>query len=870
MQIPTIHRRCGPLLSVIMLLLAAMPVLSGCSGDDGAAGAAGAPGQDGAQGEQGAPGPVGPALGITVTDRHGKINAVQATKGPNNPANLCTTITNASVGTDGKLTVNFDVKSSGADLVPCTGDDMPYVGLPASVVNVVMAQLRLGAIPEDSSYWVSYINNSRTKSAGVGTTPDGTKMNQPAGETATAGTWTDNGNGSYRYVTSKVLTAGITIADPPKAGTYAYDANLTHRVAVQLGDHDGPTGPAKHGANNPIYDFIPATGQKVADPREIVVKENCNECHGTLSVHGSNGQRLDTKLCVTCHNATAGDPESGNNLDLKVMVHKIHMGKYLPSVQFDFAGFNAGLYNIDPEAAVKGTPYIIWGFNNTKYEWSEVGFPANVANCTKCHKDATHADNWKTQPTTEVCGACHDGINFATGTGTRLAFPDSKIDTTSSATGHIGGAQPTNSDCRVCHGASGTQTASDFIPAPVPALHDFVAKTKTDYTIDITMSAPGNGTHYVSGEAPVLTVVLKNKSDGSVIDHTALSTGTANLYVYGPRSDKKPVLTTAAASTTASTAGNSLLTTTTDPKVARTAASITYSLNSITGLQSGTYFVQVQATKPSPNTKTMSLALITFQIGTATAEKKVAVCTTCHENTMWHDTPTAAFGNHPAPFDPDYCAACHDYKAASNAKLGLLVDGSNTQWKGGGVCVNTAGTSATTDDTLDASKVAQAECLATANRKWMGSVCVTGGGLDPTITASAACTTAGGTWTSYTANNMGFGAGPIARRIHGVHFAEKADGTPGVNYPFEIYNGHNVSVIFPQDVKNCETCHTTETAGTWSSKSGRVACLACHDSDAARAHGTIMTVDPTPTADATGSLPGPFSGDEQESCAVCH
>jgi hypothetical protein len=184
--------------------------------------------------------------------------------------------------------------------------------------------------------------------------------------------------------------------------------------------------------------------------------------------------------------------------------------------------------------------------------------------------------------------------------------------------------------------------------------------------------------------------------------------------------------------------------------------------------------------------------------------------------------------------------------------------------------VDTKGTSGTTDDTVDATLVTQNECVVTANRKFMSTVCVVAGNIDPTITAQAACTTAGGTWTSYSANNMGFGAAPIARRVHGVHFGQKADGTPGVQYPFEIYNNHNVAIVFPQDVKNCETCHTSETTGTWATKSSRVTCLACHDSDAALAHGTVMTVDPTPLADVAGSLPGPYSGDEQESCAVCH
>ncbi len=43
-----------------------------------------------------------------------------------------------------------------------------------------------------------------------------------------------------------------------------------------------------------------------------------------------------------------------------------------------------------------------------------------------------------------------------------------------------------------------------------------------------------------------------------------------------------------------------------------------------------------------------------------------------------------------------------------------------------------------------------------------------------------------------------------------------------INYPFEIYSGHNVSIAFPQDVKNCEKCHNSTTSGTWKTKPSRV------------------------------------------------
>ena len=50
-----------------------------------------------------------------------------------------------------------------------------------------------------------------------------------------------------------------------------------------------------------------------------------------LSAHG--GARVEVQYCVMCHNPGTTDPYSGNTLDLKVMIHKIHTGNTLPSIQ---------------------------------------------------------------------------------------------------------------------------------------------------------------------------------------------------------------------------------------------------------------------------------------------------------------------------------------------------------------------------------------------------------------------------------------------------------------------------------------------------------------------------------------------------------
>ncbi len=109
-------------------------------------------------------------------------------------------------------------------------------------------------------------------------------------------------------------------------------------------------------------------------------------------------------------------------------------------------------------------------------------------------------------------------------------------------------------------------------------------------------------------------------------------------------------------------------------------------------------------------------------------------------------------------------------------------------------------------------------------------------------------------------SNNGFGAAPIARRVHGVHFGKYLD------KPLEVYprptSFDASTIIFPQDVRNCTKCHTAETTGTWKTQPSRLACVACHDKDAAIGHASLQTIDAT-----TGE---PYSGDEVETCAVCH
>lgn len=206
---------------------------------------------------------------------------------------------------------------------------------------------------------------------------------------------------------------------------------------------------------------------------------------------------------------------------------------------------------------------------------------------------------------------------------------------------------------------------------------------------------------------------------------------------------------------------------------------IEYQLDDVAGLTAGTYAMYVNGYRTA---RPEGFALLTFQVGTATADKYVATnCADCHGTKHMH---LDAAGRHPVDFNTDYCKNCHDYRQ----------EGPNSD-----------------------------------------------------------------VWAAY-------GADPLVKKVHGVHRGKY------LTYPNKIYvnNPKWNGIIFPQDIRNCTKCHSDDTSGSWNTAPSRMACGACHDSDAEEAHMATQTSDPTPVYDAIRKTGGAWSGDEVESCAVCH
>jgi OmcA/MtrC family decaheme c-type cytochrome len=75
--------------------------------------------------------------------------------------------------------------------------------------------------------------------------------------------------------------------------------------------------------------------------------------------------------------------------------------------------------------------------------------------CTTCHdsKVAATADNHRNLPSRQACGACHDGINWATGTGSTLAdkAAATAVGAVVATSGHRGGPAADDANCASCH-----------------------------------------------------------------------------------------------------------------------------------------------------------------------------------------------------------------------------------------------------------------------------------------------------------------------------------------------------------------------------------------------------------------------------------
>lgn len=229
---------------------------------------------------------------------------------------------------------------------------------------------------------------------------------QATTDSARLGGISRNDDGTYTYKFATVLPADYDDAAP-----HQLSGQFTRFYPV-----DGKTYPF-----NLVYRFVPDGSKQGMDiaGRDIVNTETCNQCHTRLAVHG--GGRREIQYCIMCHNTQSSDAQSGNSVDFAQMIHKIHRGVDLPSVQ-------------------DGEPYQIIGFGNSVHDYSHVQFPQDVRNCTVCHQGEPDSDVHMMNPTLEGCASCHDRTWFGHPGQTPEGF-----------TNHVGGQHTNNTLCALCH-----------------------------------------------------------------------------------------------------------------------------------------------------------------------------------------------------------------------------------------------------------------------------------------------------------------------------------------------------------------------------------------------------------------------------------
>lgn len=357
-------------------------------------------------------------------------------------------ITSVNIPEDGRPVVEFQLSD---------GNNNAITDLAADNVRFTIAKLEPSPQGNATGSWQSYINRIEQPGVGPGTEP----RLQGTAERATEDGFTNNGDGTYQFrMATDVNTppADIQAQADSEGLDLSYQPGFTNRVAAQFDGNPNTTA-------NPHFDWVPATGATSGiATMDISATANCNRCHDPLAIHGGN--RREIQYCVTCHNPGSTDANSGNSVDMKVMVHKIHMGANLPSVQ-------------------AGQPYIIWGFRDSEHDYSHVRYPQDLRNCVNCHAGSatgadpvfpegsgyeltltSQGDNWAYFASEAACGSCHDDLDFST---------------------HAGG-QTDDSNCNSCHSTGGV---AGSIQQSHTILTEVARQAFAGEIISITNTAPG-------------------------------------------------------------------------------------------------------------------------------------------------------------------------------------------------------------------------------------------------------------------------------------------------------------------------------------------------------------------------------------------
>ena len=441
-------------ISIIAVVIATIALGMAYYKTPGPEGPQGSQGETGLQGEPGPQGPTGTAgaPGAPGTDAEVDYSLLMSEEG------LVVTLKDAEIGSDLKTVVTLEITDPNG--LPIDPDDLD--GL-----RFMLTSIEVDEATGQTSY-NNYFTNSQT---GATYTVNGETV-EPVLESwvnpdrESGGDFTEVGTGIYEYTFGKEVPAD-------------YDRSATHVLALYAEEGEA--------ISNIIYAFVP-DGSQVETTRLISDTETCNKCHDPLEAHG--GVRQEYVLCLMCHTPDGVDPETGNSVDMKVMIHKIHKGADLSEVE-------------------EGGSYYIVGYRQSVHNYSTVHFPTDVRSCETCHT-GPDGDNYKTQPSRDACGSCHDYVDFETGENHGPGLP-----------------QANDENCATCHQAT---LGSEF-DASIPGAHVIEESAPSLSGVNFEILSV---TNTAPGEYPVVTYTI-TEDDGDPIEIADMDR--VRFVIAGPTTD---------------------------------------------------------------------------------------------------------------------------------------------------------------------------------------------------------------------------------------------------------------------------------------------------------------------------------------------
>lgn len=424
-----------------LLILGMALFLMACAGPAGTVGPAGP------AGPQGSGGAAGPTGSQGLEGPQGPPGIVFAEPGPGLVAN----ISDVTFSAEGKPVVTLSLTdAAGRPLTP-----QALEGSGFTIAQILTDEAT--GLTKYQSLLVREVKGAPYRA--------GSETRQPALATTTqafaesGGAWAELAPGEFTYTFTNTLTLAPDPALTTRVGVYAYKD-------------------ARAYVTNDTFDFVPAGGEP-AVLREVVTVAACGTCHNPIMIHG--GTRRDPALCVTCHTDQTIDAETGNTVEFKVMIHRLHSGTRLPSVQ-------------------AGTPYQIIGFRQTLFDFSLGTWPQDTRNCTTCHSGGAQSDNFKTAPNTVACTACHDNVNLVTGEN------------------HQGGKKD-DTKCVTCHEPDGEEFDASVTGAHVLPTHSTQVKGVNLEILSVEGAVPGG--------SPAVTFKVTNNAGAAIapvdMDYLALT-----------------------------------------------------------------------------------------------------------------------------------------------------------------------------------------------------------------------------------------------------------------------------------------------------------------------------------------------------------